>query len=97
MEERDETVVLIDEDGEEVEFEHLDTLEMNGNRYVVLLPIEQEDGENAEVVILKVEENDEHEENFVSIEDEDELNRVFEEFRTRIKDEFCLEGENEEE
>lgn len=91
MEERDDTVVLIDENGEEVEFEHLDTLEMNGNKYVVLLPIEQEDEENAEVVILKIEENDDSEENFISIDDEDELNQVFEEFRNRIKDELSLE------
>jgi uncharacterized protein YrzB (UPF0473 family) len=35
-EERDDIVVLIDENGEEVEFEHIDTIEMNDNEYVVL-------------------------------------------------------------
>jgi len=54
-EERDDLVVLIDENGEETEFEHLDTIEYNGNEYVVLLPVEQTEEENdaEEVVIFK--------------------------------------------
>jgi len=41
-------------DDEETEFEHLDTIEYNGNEYVVLLPVEQTEEENdaEEVVIL---------------------------------------------
>jgi len=55
-EERDDLVVLIDENGEETEFEHLDTIEYNGNEYVVLLPVEQTEEENdaEEVVILEL-------------------------------------------
>ncbi len=37
--ERDDIVILVDENGEEVEFEHIDTIEMNGNEYVVLAPL----------------------------------------------------------
>jgi uncharacterized protein YrzB (UPF0473 family) len=47
-EERDDFVVLVDEDGEEVEFEHLDTIELDGNEYVVLLPLVEEDDEETE-------------------------------------------------
>jgi uncharacterized protein YrzB (UPF0473 family) len=43
-EEKDDIVVLVDENGEEVEFEHLDTIEMNGSEYVILLPLEEEGG-----------------------------------------------------
>jgi len=55
-EERDDVVVLVDENGEEVEFEHLDTVELNGNEYVVLLPVEESEEEKDidEVVILKI-------------------------------------------
>ena len=74
MEEREEgIVVLIDENGEEVEFEHLDTIEMNGNEYVVLIPLEEEETEESdtdEVIILKVEHSKEGEDSFVTVEDE---------------------------
>ena len=91
-EERDDIVVLVDEDGGEVEFEHIDTIEMNGNEYVILLPLEEgesEDDEAAdEVVILKIEHNAEGEDSFVSVEDESELNSVFEEFKQRMEEEY---------
>ena len=92
-EERDDYVVLIGEDGEEVEFEHLDTIELDGNEYVVLLPIdEQVDEEADEVVILKIEHISEEEDSFSTIDDEDELNRVFEEFKSRMEDEYNFES-----
>ncbi len=92
-EERDDYVVLIGEDGEEVEFEHLDTIELDGNEYVVLLPIEeQEDEEADEVVILKIEHISEDEDSFSTIDDEDELTRVFEEFKSRMEDEYNFES-----
>ncbi len=91
-EERDGIVVLVDENGEEVEFEHLDTIEMNGSEYVVLLPLEMEEEEEEsdtdEVLILKIEHNEEGEDSFISIDDESELNMVFEEFKVRMEDEF---------
>ncbi len=91
-EERDDIVVLVDENGEEVEFEHLDTIELNGNEYVVLLPVNETEEEKAidEVVILKIE-HGEADDSFVSVEDDDELDAVFEEFRVRMEDEFDFE------
>ncbi|MBZ4645541.1 MAG: hypothetical protein JG777_1030 [Clostridia bacterium] len=86
-EEREDIVVLVDENGEEVEFEHLDTIEMNDSKYVVLLPLEEE-GEEDEVVILKVAEDENGEDSLIAVEDEDELNEVFEEFKLRMEDEF---------
>lgn len=96
--ERDDLVVLVDENGEEVEFEHIDTVEMNGNEYVVLLPVDQEsdeDDEVEEVVILKIEHGENGEDSFVNVEDEDELNAVFEEFRMRMEDEYDFDEEDE--
>lgn len=88
-EERDDVVVLVDENGEEVEFEHLDTIELNGNEYVILLPVEEveEEKDIDEVVILKIEHGEE-EDSFVSVDDDDELEAVFEEFKIRMEDEF---------
>ncbi len=90
-EEREDVVVLLDEDGEEVEFEHLDTIEMNGSEYVVLLPLDQElddEEEVDEVVILKIEHGEDGEDSFVTVEDDNELNAVFEEFKLRMEEEY---------
>ena len=90
--ERDDIIVLVGEDGEEVEFEHLDTIELDENEYVVLLPVDrQEDEEVDEVVILKVDQTDDGEDTFVTVDDEDELNRVFEEFQSKMEDEYDFE------
>ena len=91
-EELDNIIVLNDENGNEVKFEFLDLVELDDEEYVVLLPV-SEDGEEeeGEVVILKVEDNDDEnsdEESYVSVEDEDILNRVFEIFKEKFKDDF---------
>lgn len=89
--ERDDLVVLVDDNGDEVEFEHLDTIEMNETEYVVLLPVIQEDEETDEVVILKLQHGDDSEDSFISVEDDDELKLVFDEFKTRMEDEYEFE------
>ena len=87
----DNIVILNDEDGNEVKFEFLDLVELDDEEYVILLPV-VDDGveEEGEVVILKVEDTDEdsEEESYVSVEDEEILNKVFEIFKERFKDDF---------
>ena len=88
-EELDNIIVLNDENGEEVPFEFLDLIELEGEEYVVLLPIEEDEEDAGEVVILKVEDTDsEEEESYVSVDDEEVLNKVFEMFKEKFKDEF---------
>ena len=90
-EELDNIVVLNDEDGNEVKFEFLDLVELDDEEYVVLLPVtENGEEDEGEVVILKIEDTDEEtdEESYVSVEDEDTLNKVFEIFKEKYKDEF---------
>ena len=80
-EELDNIIVLNDEDGNEVEFEFLDLIEYEGEEYVVLLPVEEEETEEpGEVVILKLEDTES--------EDEEVLNKVFEKFKEKFEDEF---------
>lgn len=77
-------IVLQDENGDDVEFQFLDQLEYNGAEYVVLMPVEDFDGE---VVILQVIEGEEEgEEQFCSVEDEETLDKVFEVFREKFAD-----------
>jgi len=85
----DNIIVLNDENGEEVPFEFLDLIELDGEEYVVLLPVEEDEETEGEVVILKVEDTEnEEEESYVSVEDEDTLNKVFDMFKEKFKDEF---------
>ena len=91
-EELDNIIILNDEDGNEVKFEFLDLVELDNEEYVVLLPVTDEgEEEEGEVVILKVEDTDDEnaeEESYVSIEDEEILNKVFEIFKEKFKDDF---------
>ena len=91
-EDLDNIVILNDEEGNEVRFEFLDLVELDDEEYVVLLPVNEVGEEvEGEVVILKLEENDDEdsdEESYVSVEDEDTLNKVFEIFKDKFKDDF---------
>ena len=88
----DNIITLTDEEGKESNFELLDLVELDDEEYVVLLPVTVEgEEEEGEVVILKVEDNDDEdsdEESYVSIEDEEILNKVFEIFKEKFKDDF---------
>ena len=89
--ELDNIIILNDEEGNEVKFEFLDLVELDDEEYVVLLPVTEEgEEEEGDVVILKVEDTDEDsdEESYVSIDDEDTLNKVFEIFKEKFKDDF---------
>ena len=91
IEELDNIVTLNDENGNEVKFEFLDLVELDNEQYVVLLPMaNEEDDDEGEVVILKVEDTDEEsdEESYVSVEDEETLMKVFNIFKDKFKDEF---------
>ena len=90
--ELDNIVILNDEEGNEVKFEFLDLVELDNEEYVVLLPVTEEGEEDeGEVVILKVEDTDNEdseEESYVSVENEETLNKVFEIFKEKFKDDF---------
>ena len=95
-EEDSNLVVLKDEEGNDVKFEFLDFIEYNGDNYVILLPTEDvENEESEEVVILKEDKDAENdgsdEESYVSVDDEDTLNKVFDIFKDKFKDEFDFE------
>ena len=90
--ENDNIIVLTDEDGVDVEFEFCASVEYNGSEYVVLLPVEDEDGE---VVILEVMEaedaQDDDEVTYVGVDDDDVLQAVFDLFKEQAGDEFDFE------
>ena len=85
FDELDNRIILDDEEGNEIEFEFLDVVEVDGNEYVVLLPVEE--AEKGEVVIFRIE-GEGDDESYVSLDDEEEAERVFEAFKEKTKDDF---------
>lgn len=82
-------ITLTDDDGEDIHFEIIDEFEFNGNTYAVLLPFEDVDDEVVILEIIHADSPDDYE--YVSIENEDVLNNVFEEFKRRNADNFDFE------
>lgn len=78
-------VVLTDEEGNEVEFEHIDTVEVDGQTYLAFIPAELSVEDEAEVVILKIEEEN-GEEVLVSVDDEAEADKIFDIVMQRVED-----------
>ncbi len=82
----DNIITLFGEDGEEIPFEHLDTFELNSKVYIVLLEVLPNGEENDEVVIFRLEQNENEDDSLVVIEDDAELEAAFDEFMFRNSD-----------
>ena len=88
LQEEENILTLTDENGEETEFEYLDSVEYGGQEYLILTPTGEESGQ---VVILQVEPVDEETENYLAVEDEILLNEIYAIFRERYKDVLTFE------
>ncbi len=90
LNEEEETTVLTltDENGEDVDFDYLDSVDYEGKEYLVLMP---SDELATEIVILEVEPVDEENENYLSVTDEGILNAVYDIFKERYKDVLTFE------
>lgn len=84
-----EIITLEDDLGNEQDFEFLDVVEYDGDEYIVLLPVEEE--EQNEVMILRVDSLDDEEESYAGIDDEEILQAVFDIFKERYRDDFDFE------
>ena len=89
-EEETSILTLTDENGQDVEFEYLDCIEYMDTEYLVLMPVESE---SAEIVILQVEPVDEENENYLSVQNEDILNAVYQIFKEKYEDVLTFEEE----
>lgn len=79
MEETSNLIQLQDENGKDVNFEHLMTVEHEGSYYVVLEAAEDtDDCKEGEAIILKIiRDEDSGDDVYATIEDEAEFNAVF--------------------
>ena len=83
QEEETSILTLVDENGQDVDFEYLDCIEYQGKEYLILVPAEEE---AFEIVILEVQPVDEETENYIAVEDEAILDAVYGIFKERYKD-----------
>lgn len=83
-------ITLTDEEGNEIELEHLDTIEWDGTTYLSFFPVEQEGEDNPEeelgLIILKViEENGE--DLLSTLESDEEIDLIYQKFMENLFDE----------
>ena len=84
----DNIVVLTDEDGNEIEYIFLDIIKYRGIEYVVFLP---KDMSSSIVTILQLEDSGDGFQNYVSIEDDKLLDKLFKIFKIRNRRIFNFE------
>lgn len=86
-----EIITLTDEDGNEIEFEVIASLEIDGNIYYALMPVA--DNENGDCVILKLEKDENGEDILSTIDDDDEYEKVADAFDDEVFSEIEYDGE----
>lgn len=93
-----EFFTLTDEEGKEVEFELIDTVEYQGVTYYAMIPADAE-GENddgfQEYVILKMEKDEDGEDMLVTLEDDEEFDNVADIFDDRFSEEVDYDGDGD--
>ena len=88
-------ITIVDDDGTEFELEVLDTMDYNGETYKAFLPADMDDPDYG-MIILRSVLDESGEEIFESIDDEAQLQDVYEHFMVLLFDDED-EGENGEE
>ena len=80
-------ITIIDDDGQEFELEVLDSLEMNGKNFMAFLPADMdEEDPNFGMIILRSILDENGDTLYESVDDEDELDEVYNEFVKRLFD-----------
>lgn len=85
----EEVIVLEDGDGNEVKFNHIATLDYKDDWYILLQPVELGDLEEDEMIIFRIESDENGDDVYVPLEDEEEMNAVYEEYVKLAEEDEC--------
>ncbi len=85
--EMDNIVVLSDDEGNELNFQWIDTVNYEGNDYAFMLPADDEEPDQVVILLIVPSEENEEEISFETIEDEELLDAVFNIFVERAEEE----------
>lgn len=88
MEERDDLITLVDEQGKEQDFEVIMTLEVEGSEYAILAPVGSTEEEDAYVFKIVYENENDEEFTLVTIEDDAEYDNVVAAYETLMDEEM---------
>jgi len=77
MMEDNKIITMVDEDGEKLEFELVEIIELKENKYALLAPV----GDEEDAYVYKIEEVDGKKE-YNAVEDEEEFEKVLEEYES---------------
>lgn len=81
-------ITIIDDDGQEFELEVLDTMDYNGETYTAFLPADMDENDpDYGIIILRVVQDENGEDLYESIDDDDQLQDVYEHFMVLLFDE----------
>ncbi len=89
-EEEDNIVELTDEDGTVSRVEYLSTIPYEGEEYVVLMVLDDQDSaeeEDGEVIILQIDKDENGEDIYVSVDDDSVSQAVFDKFMEAMDEE----------
>lgn len=84
---------LTDEEGNESQFALIGELELDGQEYLALIPADSENEEDDEYVVLKVTTDENGEEILVTIDDDEEFDRVADAFEDQFMSELDLDAD----
>ena len=84
--EMDDAIILEDEEGNPFPMEVLGAVEYEGEEYAVFYPCDDTDQEGEVIILRIVESDDPEEEAYVSTDDEETVNTIFEFFKEKFKD-----------
>lgn len=75
-------ITLTDEEGNEYEFEHIDTIELNSKMYLAFTEADAANDENnvSEIIILRLDKDENGEEVLSTVDDDAELEAAYEAF-----------------
>jgi len=79
--EENKIITMLDEDGEKIDFELIEIIELDENKYALLAPIGEED----DAFVYKIEVID-GKEQYIAVEDEEEFERVLEEYDSTFEE-----------
>ena len=79
--EENKIITMLDEDGEKVDLELIEIIELDENKYALLAPI----GEDDDAFVYKIEMVD-GKEQYIAVEDEAEFERVLEEYDSTFEE-----------
>ncbi|MBQ6465101.1 MAG: DUF1292 domain-containing protein [Oscillospiraceae bacterium] len=80
-------ITIVDDDGQEFELEVLDTMDYNGESYTAFLPADMDENDpDYGIIILRAVTDENGDEVFESIDDDEQLQDVYEKFMVLLFD-----------